>query len=114
MQPIQRAGPHASVSINQATACGRLLFLVCGPSGVSRFARDVLNAPGVSHVVLAIGNVDLFLPNYTGDASEVVSAEQVIAGLRSLAQQARARGLVVYGATFTPIELSGPAPIRQV
>ena len=108
MQPIQRAGPHASVSLNQATACGRLLFLVCGPSGVSRFARDVLNAPGVSHVVLAIGNVDLFLPNYTGDASEVVSAEQVIAGLRSLAQQARARGLVVYGATFTPIELSGP------
>jgi lysophospholipase L1-like esterase len=101
-------GPARLGVINQATACGRLLFLVCGPSGISRFERDVLNAPGISHVVLAIGNVDLFLPNYTGDASEVVSAEQIIAGLRELIRKARARGLVVYGATFTPIELSGP------
>lgn len=101
-------GPARLGVINQATACGRLLFLVCGPSGVSRFERDVLNAPGISHVLLAIGNVDLFFPNVTGDQSEVVSAEQVIAGIRQLIQQARARGLVVYGATFTPIELSGP------
>lgn len=94
--------------INEATACGRLLFLVCGPSGVSRFERDVLNARGIAHVVLAIGNVDLFLPNYTGDRSEVVTADQIIAGIRELIQKARARGLRVYGATFTPIELSGP------
>ena len=101
-------GPTRLGVINQATACGRLLFLVCGPSGVSRFERDVLNAPGISHVVMAIGNVDLFLPNYTGDTSEEVSADQVIAGIHELAQRARARGLVVFGATFTPIELSGP------
>lgn len=101
-------GPARLGVLNQATACGRLLFLVCGPSGVSRFERDVLNAPGVSHVVMAIGNVDLFLPNYTGNTAEVVTAEQVIAGIRDLTRKARRRGLVVYGATFTPIELSGP------
>lgn len=94
--------------INQATACARLLFLVCGEAGIARFERDVLNATGITHVLLAIGNVDLFLPNYTGDQSEVVSAQEIIAGLSNLASKARSRGLKVYGATFTPIESSGP------
>jgi lysophospholipase L1-like esterase len=101
------AQPRIAV-LNQSTACARLLFQVCGPSGLSRFKRDVLDATGVTHVLLALGSVDLFLDEFTGNPAEDVRADQVIAGIQKLIQMARSKGLVVYGATFTPNELAGP------
>lgn len=97
--------------LNQGTGCGRLLRDFCGPSGLSRFERDVLNATGITHVLIELGYVDIIYPTAFGIPEEIVSAEQIIAGLRQLIRRARLRGLRVYGATITP---NGSTPFPNV
>jgi lysophospholipase L1-like esterase len=104
------APPKLAV-LNQGTGCGRLLFDICGPSGLSRFERDVLNAAGVSKVLLQLGYGDIIFPTVVGVPEQIVTADQIIAGLRQLAHQARQRGLEVYGATLPP---NGTSPIPGV
>ncbi|MET0534839.1 MAG: SGNH/GDSL hydrolase family protein [Steroidobacter sp.] len=96
------SGPGRLAVLNQGTGCGRLLRDFCGPSGLSRFERDVLNATGVTQVVLELGYVDIIYPTAFGIPDEIVSADQIIAGLRQLIRRAKLRGLRVYGATITP------------
>jgi len=99
-----RIGPARMATLDQSTGCGRLLRDFCGPSGLSRFQRDVLNAAGISHVVLALGLGDIIFPTAAGDPSQLVSVDEIIAGVRQLIKQARAKGLHVYGATISPNE----------
>jgi lysophospholipase L1-like esterase len=96
--------PARLATLNQSTGCGRLLHDICGTSGLSRFERDVLNAAGITHVVLALGLGDIIFPTAVGDPSQLASADEIIAGIRQLISQARARGLKVYGATISPNE----------
>jgi lysophospholipase L1-like esterase len=96
--------PAQMAFLNQSTGCGRLLRDFCGPSGLSRFQRDVLNAAGITHVVLALGLGDIIFPTAAGDPSQLVSVDEIIAGARQLISQARMRGLKVYGATISPNE----------
>ena len=79
------APPKLAV-LNQGTGCGRLLFDICGPSGVSRFERDVLNATGVSKVLIELGYVDIIFPTVVGIPDQIVTSDQIIAGLRQLAR----------------------------
>ena len=88
--------------INQSTGCGRLLWDFCGPKGLSRFDREVLNAPGVNQVVLELGYGDIIFPTAVGDPTQLVSAEQIIDGIRQLTRRAHMRGLRVYCATLLP------------
>ncbi|WP_405802113.1 GDSL-type esterase/lipase family protein [Streptomyces sp. NBC_01506] len=84
-----------------------------GDSALSRFRRDVLGRPGVGTVVILLGVNDIGISE-VAEASPFpifapytdVSADQVIAGLRGMIQQARAAGLRVVGATVTP---AGPS-----
>ena len=92
--------PARLATLNQSTGCGRLLHDICGTSGLSRFQRDVLNAAGITHVVLALGLGDIIFPAAAG----VASPDEIIAGIRQLIRQARMRGLKVYGATISPNE----------
>jgi lysophospholipase L1-like esterase len=92
--------PARMAVLDQSTGCGRLLRDFCGPSGLSRFERDVLNAAGITHVVLALGLGDIIFPAAAG----VASPDEIIAGIRQLIRQARMRGLKVYGATISPNE----------
>jgi lysophospholipase L1-like esterase len=92
--------PARLAVLNQATGCGRLLRDFCGPSGLSRFERDVLNAAGITQVVLELGYGDIIFPAAAG----IASPDEIIAGIRQLIRQARMRGLKVYGATMTPNE----------
>ena len=96
--------PARLAVLNQSTGCGRLLRDFCGPSGLSRFERDVLNAAGITHVVLALGLGDIIFPTAAGDPSQLASVDEIIAGIRQLIRQARVRGLKVYGATISPNE----------
>ncbi|MEK8173093.1 GDSL-type esterase/lipase family protein [Streptomyces sp. M19] len=61
----------------------------------ARLERDVLSQTGVRTVVVFEG---------VNDVRAGTAADQVIAGLRSLAARAHARGLRVIGATITPCE----------
>lgn len=103
--------PARLAVLNQSTGCGRLLTDFCGPSGLSRFDREVLNARGISKVLLALGYVDIIYPTAFGVPDEIVSAEQIITGLRQLIRRARMRGLEVYGATLPP---NGSTPFGGV
>ena len=73
----------------------RVLSPGAGPSALARFDRDVLMQPGVTHVIVLEGINDL-------NPRTPVSADEIIFGLRQLAQRAHERGLQIYGATLTP------------
>ncbi len=67
-----------------------------GPSGVSRFERDVLSRTGVTSVVVCLGVNDLLRNPRGADAGQILDA------MRELTRQAHARGLKVTGATLMP------------
>ena len=71
-----------------------------GPSGLSRFNRDVLLQPGVTHVVV------LETTNDIGMAFDDPwpAVEDLIAGHRTMIQRAHALGLTIYGGTLLPFE----------
>jgi lysophospholipase L1-like esterase len=88
--------------LNQGIGGNRILHDMRGDSGLRRFDRDVLAQPGMTHAIVYIGTNDL--RNQRGNAAEIVTAEQMIAGLKQLALRAEAGGLIVYGATMIPYE----------
>ena len=60
-------------------------FSFFGPSALSRFDREVLAMPGVSHLIVFEGINDIGMPTMSGGAIQSVSAEALVAGLRQLA-----------------------------
>jgi lysophospholipase L1-like esterase len=103
-------GAGAKAVLNQGIGGNRLLhdgpadFAFAGPSAQSRFDRDVLAQPGVTHLIIFEGINDIGFPSMAGDPSEAVSADQIIAALRQLIERAHERDIVVFGATITPFE----------
>ncbi|MEU8789681.1 GDSL-type esterase/lipase family protein [Streptomyces sp. NPDC048643] len=73
-----------------------------GPSGVSRFERDVLSVAGTSDVVIALGTNDLGLPGAAAPLADLPSAQQMIDSYRRLSARAVEAGLDVTIATITP------------
>ena len=61
--------------------------------GIERLERDVLSHEGVTDVILFMG---------TNDIRRDASARLVIAGMETIIQHARARGLQVHGVTIIP------------
>jgi lysophospholipase L1-like esterase len=97
----QRGGCAFGV-MNQGIGGNRILHDLRGDSGLRRFDRDVLAQAGVTHAIVYIGTNDL--RNQRGNPAEVVTAEEMIAGLKQLALRATAGWLTVYGATIIPYE----------
>jgi lysophospholipase L1-like esterase len=96
-------GPPRLAVVNQGVGCNRLIFDLCGQNGTDRFERDVLDVAGASHVIIALGLNDIGFPVIVGLPDEIVSADQITAALRDLADRARARGIEPIGATLTPV-----------
>jgi lysophospholipase L1-like esterase len=96
--------------LNQGIGGNRLLndslpeFPFFGPAALARFDREVLALPGVTHLIIFEGINDIGLSTMSGDPSQDVSAEEMIAGLRQLAERAHEHGIVAIGATITPYE----------
>jgi lysophospholipase L1-like esterase len=88
--------------LNTGISGNRLLCEGYGDSGLSRFKRDVLDVPGVTHVIIALGVNDIGLATMFGEPQP--AADEIIAGLASLAGQARAAGVVPIGGTLPPNE----------
>ncbi|MFI6941751.1 SGNH/GDSL hydrolase family protein [Streptomyces sp. NPDC050418] len=85
---------NEGISGNQLVPGG--VYRPSGPSGVSRFERDVLDRTGIKAVVVCLGVNDL-LRNPEG-----ASAEEILDAMRELTRQAHERGLKVTGATLMP------------
>jgi lysophospholipase L1-like esterase len=88
--------------MNQGLGGNRILHDVRGDCGVRRFDRDVLAQPGVTHAIVVLGINDI--RNRGGRVEEIVTAEQMIAGLAQMALRARDRGIRIFGGTLTPFE----------
>jgi lysophospholipase L1-like esterase len=92
--------------LNQGIGCSRLLRDFCGPNGSGRFDRDVLAVAGASHLILALGLNDIGLPTVVGLPDQIVTADEIIVGLRQLVERGHEQGLTVIGATLTPVGAS--------
>ncbi|HEY0621591.1 SGNH/GDSL hydrolase family protein [Sphingomonas sp.] len=89
---------NAGISGNRLLSNGR------GPNALSRFERDVLSVPGVTHVVLLEGINDIGKIADPARAHEQATAAQIIAAHRQLLARARAAGLKVIVGTLLPYE----------
>jgi lysophospholipase L1-like esterase len=80
----------------------------------ARLDRDVLAAQGVRAVIFTEGSNDFGYPVIAGaggnpipecfQPADVVSAEDVIAGIRQVIARVHAAGIPIYGATLNPIK----------
>jgi lysophospholipase L1-like esterase len=84
--------------VNAGIGGNRVLGLNTGPSALSRFDRDVLMQPGVTHVILLEGINDVLRA-----PPDTVTVADMIFGYEQLITRAHDRGLLIYGATLTPI-----------
>ncbi|NKY48678.1 GDSL-type esterase/lipase family protein [Nocardia vermiculata] len=82
-------------AVNQGIGGNQLLTDEIGEHALARFDRDVLEVPGVSHVVINLGINDLGL-------GATARAEDLIAGHIELARRAHAAGLRIYADTIGP------------
>lgn len=111
-----RAGAEIAV-INEGISGNRVLHDAAGVSALARFDRDVLSQPGVTNLIVLEGINDIGLPRVrfaelknmparmeSPFASEKVSAEEIIAGLRQIVARAHEHGIRVFGVTLTPFE----------
>lgn len=96
-----RGGSATWGVVNAAISGNRVLSPGQGEAGLTRFDRDVLSVPGVTHVVVFEGVNDVGMGSRSGG---VPSADMMINGYRQLIARAHARGLMIYGATIAPYE----------
>ncbi|HEX7863667.1 MAG TPA: SGNH/GDSL hydrolase family protein [Variovorax sp.] len=98
------AGRNVAV-LNAGISGGRLLKDGMGRAGLERAGRDVFAQPGVRAMIVLLGTNDIgwpggpFAPNETA-----VRAEDVIQGLRQLAEMARAHNVRIMAGTIAPTE----------
>ena len=110
-----KGGPSLSV-VNEGIGGNRILHDGAGISALARFDRDVVAQPGVVNLIVLEGINDIGWPHMkprlpngttlkeTPFTHEVVSAEDLIIGLRQIIDRAHQHGIRVFGATLTPYE----------
>lgn len=102
--------------VNEGIGGNRILHDGAGVSTLARLDRDVLAQPGVSAVIVLEGINDIGWPHMkprlpNGETlkdppfvHQLVSAEDLIAGLQQIIERAHQHGIRVFGATLTPYE----------
>ena len=98
------ATAHIAVA-NEGISGNRVLRDGAGVSALARFDRDVLGQAGVKWMIVleSINDIGIgFRAN--SPATEAVTADDLIAGLRQIIQRAHTHGIKVIGATLTPFE----------
>jgi lysophospholipase L1-like esterase len=92
---------HVGV-LNMGIGGNCVLKKCLGPSGISRYERDILNQYGVRSVIIFEGTNDI------GGVKSAVAATSVANGLiaayKMMIDSAHSRELMVYGATITPFK----------
>jgi lysophospholipase L1-like esterase len=106
--------------VNAGIGGNRMLREGNGPGLLSRFERDVLERPGVTHALVLIGVNDLGRLHRSKDET-VQAREGMLAelqsGWRQLAAAAHARGVCLIAGTMTPYRdsrLYQPGPANEV
>jgi lysophospholipase L1-like esterase len=73
-----------------------------GPSALSRFERDAVDASGVQWILVLEGINDIAASGMLKTPEANVSAGQIIDGMKALITRAHAKHLKIWGATLTP------------
>ncbi|MGZ3755539.1 MAG: SGNH/GDSL hydrolase family protein [Mucilaginibacter sp.] len=104
MRLLQNPGTKQVGVLNMGIGGNCVLRGGLGPTGLSRFDRDVLKQNGVHWLIILEGVNDL------GGTRDSTAAAQVAKGLITafdkMITEAHAQGIKVYGATITPINKS--------
>lgn len=90
--------------VNAGISGNRLLHDGRGPNAVSRFDRDVLAVPGVTHAVLLEGINDIGEITDPARTWQSVTAEQIIGAYEQLLARAHARNVKLIVGTLLPYE----------
>ena len=102
--------------VNEGIGGNRILHDGAGVSALARFDRDVLAQPGVVNLIVLEGINDIGWPHMkprspdgttpkaTPFAGELVTAQDLIMGLRQIIDRAHQHGIKVFGATLTPYQ----------
>ena len=93
----------AKAVVNAGISGNGVLSPITGPSALARFDRDVLMQPGVTHVIVLEGINDLSRGATSADPRDSVGAQDLIFGYQQLISRAHERGLLIFGATLTPM-----------
>jgi lysophospholipase L1-like esterase len=88
--------------LNEGIGGNRVLHDDTGPSALARFDRDVLAQSGVKYLIIMESINDIGHAQDPRRPYDVVSVDDLIAGLSQLATRAHTHGIKVFGATLTP------------
>jgi len=110
-------GASALAIDNEGIGGNRILYDGAGVSALARFDRDVLSKPGVADVIVLEGINDIGWPHMKpfpardgspmkGNpfASQAVTADDLIQGMKQMIDRAHQHGIRVFGATILPYE----------
>jgi lysophospholipase L1-like esterase len=104
---VARKGPKLAV-INEGISGNRILHDGVGRNALARFDADVLAQEGVRYVIVleSINDIGFSAARIPGieAASQGVTAEEIIRGLRQLVERAHEHGILIFGGTLTPFE----------
>lgn len=109
LSPSRPGSPRVAV-VNEGISGNQLLGDGYGQSALARFDRDVLELPGLTHVVVMEGINDIGVAGANVRGHVLIpgaterSAQDVIGAYEQLIRRAHARGVTVIGATLTPFE----------
>ena len=88
--------------LNVGIGGNRVLHDGTGPSALARFDRDVLAQAGVKYLIILESINDIGHAADPKKPFDVVSADDLIAGITQMAERAHMHGIKVFGATLTP------------
>ncbi|PYT65313.1 MAG: GDSL family lipase [Acidobacteria bacterium] len=109
-------GSQRLAVVNEGIGGNRILHDGAGVSALARFDRDVLAQPGVAGLIVLEGINDIGWPHMkprlpNGEmlkdlpfTRELVSAEDLIMGLKQIIDRSHQHGIRVFGATLTPYD----------
>jgi lysophospholipase L1-like esterase len=95
--------------LNEGIGGNRVLHDNTGPSALARFDRDVIAQAGVKYLIILESINDIGHAQNPRKPDDVVSADDLIAGLTQMARRAHTHGIKVFGATLTPYVGAGYA-----
>ncbi len=92
---------HVAV-LNEGIGGNRVLNDVAGPSALARLDRDVLAQNGVRYLIVLESINDIGRLAHLTAPEDNVTAEQLEAGLKQIAEACHEHGIKAFGATLTP------------
>ncbi len=98
----EKEGGRLHGVMNQGIGGSKIIHDARGGSSLQRFDRDVIAQTGVTHLIFQLGINDI--RNRGSDPDPVVSAEELIAGMKQMAVKAHAKGIKIFAGTLLPYE----------